>query len=111
DLADADARDLCLDGLELAANLCGSLGFQVPHILMRRAAVQVDIDDGLVLRAAGSEHGSADAQRCGSQPDGADSQKVSPREAAKWLTGLVRSLRHRIPSRQEANRLTLEEAA
>ena len=49
--ADFDARHVRLDRLELAADLGRGVGLQVPHVLMRRAAGQEDIDDRLVRSA------------------------------------------------------------
>ena len=51
-LADLDAGHVGLDRLELAADLARGVGLEVPHVLVRRPAGQVDVDDRLVLRAA-----------------------------------------------------------
>ena len=47
DLADLDAVDAGGDGAKLTPYLAGSLGLDVPHVLVRRSAAQDDIDNRL----------------------------------------------------------------
>ncbi len=49
-LANLNAGDRGRDWLELAANLDGRLGLDVPHVLMGRAAGQKNVDDGFMPR-------------------------------------------------------------
>jgi hypothetical protein len=48
DLADPDAGHVGVDRPELAADLDGGLGLEVPQVLVRRPAPEEDIDDRLV---------------------------------------------------------------
>ena len=50
DLADLDAGDVGGDRLELAPDLGGGLGLDVPHVLVRRPAAEEDVDHRLVRR-------------------------------------------------------------
>ena len=52
-LTDFDAGDDVLDRIELAADFAGSVGLDLPHVLMGRSAPQEDIDYRLMLRFAG----------------------------------------------------------
>jgi hypothetical protein len=45
-LANVDARQAGGNRLELAANLSRSVGLEIDHVHLRRAAVEMDIDDG-----------------------------------------------------------------
>jgi hypothetical protein len=49
--ANFNARHVGLDRFELAANLAGSVGLDVEHVLMGRSARQEDVDDRLVRLA------------------------------------------------------------
>jgi hypothetical protein len=84
-LADLDAGDVGVDGLELAADLGRGLGLDLPQVLVRRPAAQEDVDDRLVAGArldAGPGLGAVDVrqgERAGAE--GADAQEATPRDA------------------------------
>ena len=82
-LADLDAGDVRRDGFQLAANLARRVHLQVEHILMRRAAGQEDVDDGLVRFADARLRLDAQQVREGKPAEAQrpDAQEVAPRLA------------------------------
>src|SRR5579872_3413034 len=94
-LANLDAGDVGLDRLELAADIGRRVGLQVEHVLMRRAAGQVDHDDRLVggsdaRRGLGSQHVR---ERKPAQRQPADSQEVTSRETVAEPAGTTSAYR------------------
>ena len=83
-LADADAGDVGVDGLELAADVGRGVRFEVPHVDVGRPAGQVDVDDRLVRRAdAGLGLGGEEVgQRQGAADErAADGEEIAAAEA------------------------------
>ena len=69
-IADLDARRTRSDRLELTAEFAGSVGLHVPHILLRRSAVEKDEEARLgsaaskPLSRGGTQHiGKSDAEQ------------------------------------------------
>ena len=95
EMADLHPRHVGGNRMEFAANLRRRIGLEIEGVDMRRTALQIDIDDRVIVHRAGrgrrfgpqqigqsqiSQAETADAQ-------GADPEKISPRDAiAKGLT-------------------------
>src|SRR5262249_16740852 len=90
--ADLNARHASRDGLELAADFLGSVGLDLPHILMRRAASKEDVDDGLVrtprARAAFGTKDVRERQSAGTEAQHPDFEEAAARNPVAHSTAL-----------------------
>ena len=90
ELADFDAGDVGADGLVRPGDLAGGIGLEVKHVLVRRAADEVDEDDGFVGAAnAGlglerEELGQGEAHRA----EAANFEEIAPRDAVAERAGV-----------------------
>jgi hypothetical protein len=50
-LANLNTGDVCRDGVKVPTDFFGSFGFNLPHILVRRAATQQDHDYAFMTRS------------------------------------------------------------
>jgi hypothetical protein len=83
-LANLDARDVGADRVELAANFHRRVGFQVPHVKVRRAAGEIDIDNGPVRVAdAGLRLGRQQVRQgqAAAQEGAADGEEITAIQA------------------------------
>src|SRR5207253_5019437 len=85
DLADLDAGHRGGDRLELAADLGGGLGLDLPQVLVGRAAAEEDVDDRLVSGAgAGPGLGAEDVGKgegAGPEAEGTDLEEAAAVDA------------------------------
>ena len=90
-LADVNARHSSADRLELAANLPRRVHLQVVHVLMRRAAGQVNHDDGFFALAAARGCGGPQQlrQRQAAHAQAANLEKVSATDAVTKSAGRI----------------------
>src|SRR5262249_42988903 len=84
--ADPDTRHAGVDRLELAADLDGRLGLDVPQVLVGRAAAEEDVDDGLLARGggAGARLGAGrvgKGERARAHAEGADAEEAAAGDA------------------------------
>ena len=82
-LADLDARHVRADRLEFAAHLARGVGLQVPHVLMRGAAAEEDVDEGLVTLARPADwcgrlgpHEPREREAAGAERQAADREEL-----------------------------------
>ena len=85
-LADLDAGHVRGDRLELAADLGRGFGLDVPHVLVRRAAAEEDVDDAPCAASGGRVLGfaAASARRCRrASGRGPERERADPEEARR----------------------------
>ena len=90
-LADLDARHGGANRLELPADLPRRVHLQVVHVLMRRAAGEVDHDDGFLAPAAARGLGSPQQlrQRQAAHAQAADPEEIAPTDAVTESPGRI----------------------
>jgi hypothetical protein len=82
-LADLYTGHSGVDRLELAADADRGLGFDLPHVLVRGAAAQEDVDDGLVAAGGAKAALGLEAEEVGErQSAGPDAERADAEEAA-----------------------------
>ncbi len=95
--ADLNARNASRDRLPRPGDFLWGIGLQIEHVLMRRAADQVNQDYGLVRgtysRGRLCSEKMRQVERAESQPECTDTQELPPWQTV-WTHGLGRVRRH-----------------
>src|SRR5206468_506676 len=98
-VANLDAGDVGFRRPHWPGDLAGSIGLEIPHILVRRTTNQVNHDHRLVLLACSclSFSGQQLAQRDSTQAECANLQKIAPPQSSAKLrvsASRVRQAKH-----------------